>query len=368
MSTSSVEIILLDFRHFLDEALTFIEFYESGERDTSGKKFTTNREEISKLRKYTIEFSRLVFDLKKVLQSNDFGICDFNRSFAFSEHFRNKKDIFYNTMFKRLEVLSQKIFHESDFAKNDLMRVYFKLIQKQCKKSYEFIGYLESNRWNRSISIEILDKLLHLSNEFSCVYQKFVQYLEAKNQVYDTLLEAENKNANCNSVPKKQKQKKSSTSPNCEIKNTSMFDSISSYFLDLKDSRSKYFTEKNRRICPCFALILILFVSLILFAFILPILRHFLNRNSNIYAVNLKDEKSFYENLQDNKFDFLNIIDLPSLFNGIKDKDSRDEIKKFAIQFNGKTNFWMDIFSYMKEFYVVFLSLSAFLSIEWFIK
>lgn len=43
MSMISIEIIILDLRYFLDEALTFLEFYEYGERDLTHR-FQTDRQ------------------------------------------------------------------------------------------------------------------------------------------------------------------------------------------------------------------------------------------------------------------------------------------------------------------------------------
>lgn len=43
LSMISIEIIILDLRYFLDEALTFLEFYECGERDLTHR-FQTDRQ------------------------------------------------------------------------------------------------------------------------------------------------------------------------------------------------------------------------------------------------------------------------------------------------------------------------------------
>lgn len=194
MSIISVEIILLDLRYFLDEALTFIEFYEYGERDLT-RAFQTSQQvilqfhklitkwaifftffrcffkkDIFQLRQFAIEYIRLVIDLKKLCKDNGL-FADFNMGLHFSEQFKDKRIFFFTTLFKRLEKLYTCIYGETALS-NELVKLYFKTIQKLVRNSNEFIGYLEASRWSRDIALQILDKLVENCNDFLCVFEK----------------------------------------------------------------------------------------------------------------------------------------------------------------------------------------------------
>ena len=187
-----IESIFLDFRYFLDEALTFVEFFECGERDIT-RKFFTNSGEISRLRGYAIEYTRLALDLKKTLlngfdqdeqlqESASFG--EFNTGLVFTEQFKVKRLHFFTVLFSRIDELYKRLEElNNDHAANELIKVYFKLLKKLATKSNEFIGYIESDRWHRDIALQVLDRLVALANDFLCVFEKFVQYLEENNRV-----------------------------------------------------------------------------------------------------------------------------------------------------------------------------------------
>ena len=165
----SVEIIILDFRYFLDEALNFIEFYEYGERDLT-RKFHTNRKEICQLRQFAIEYIRLVYDIKKLFKEHN-RIAEFNLGFKFSEQFKNKRIFFFTTLFKRLDKLYGRLYSENVTSK-ELVKLYFKTIQKLVRNTNELVGYLESNRWRKDIALQILDKLVEQCNDFLCIFEK----------------------------------------------------------------------------------------------------------------------------------------------------------------------------------------------------
>ena len=92
MSLPTIELIILDLRYFIDESLTFVEFYECGEREI-GRLFMTNRDEINKIRKYTIEFINSLIQLKTIFQNNRL-YTDFNLGLELSKEFKNKRVYF----------------------------------------------------------------------------------------------------------------------------------------------------------------------------------------------------------------------------------------------------------------------------------
>ena len=182
MSSISIELIILDFRHFLDEALMFLECFESSEQ--AGAAFHTNQQELAELRQYAIEFIRLVYDLKKLFQTGRL-VDEFNVEIEFSEQFKNKRIFFYTNLFKRLEALSMRIYDRRSLS-TELVKLYFRTIQKLVRNSNEFVGYLESHRWNRDIAFQILDKLVEQANDFLCIFEKVL--FEIGNQFFYLLV------------------------------------------------------------------------------------------------------------------------------------------------------------------------------------
>lgn len=320
MNDEPVEKIILDFRNYLDKCITFLELYEQN--------LNINQNEKEKFKKSCRKFNDLISDLKNLLLNENIRFSDLNSRFEFSKDFLKKKSVFFKIIFQRLDTLDQKL------SKNKELKIFFKAIQKLCKKANEFIGYLESPRWHRMIAIEILNKHCEINEFILDFFEKTIQNLANS---------SENLNLNQNHHSKKNRR---------------------NYLSDLKESSSKLsqylFFGKNPNICPCLGLLLILIIFLVFFLFILPIVKYFTSsRNSNIYALNLQSQREFLELFQMNQKDklsiFSNLIDLPWIFSA---KQNKPDVKYF----------WHQVFDYMKEVYVVFLSLVTFLSIEFFIK
>lgn len=193
MSLKKLESIILEFRYFLDEALTFVEVFESREREPSGGCFYSSTNEINSLRKFAIEYTRYVFDLKKMLTnmyedayeeneetSVEFG--DLNNGLVFTESFKVKRLQFFTILFSRLDKLFDR-FEESSFDVDESVGVYFKLVQKLSRRTNELIGYFESTRWHRAIAIDILDRLAVLANDYLCAFEKLIEYLATKGKI-----------------------------------------------------------------------------------------------------------------------------------------------------------------------------------------
>ncbi|RNA17064.1 hypothetical protein BpHYR1_036870 [Brachionus plicatilis] len=212
MTSLIIENLLLDLRDFLDDALTFIEFYEANEREPNIK-FTTNNEEIVKLKQSLEKFANLMHEIKTQLSCS--FIHEFNSSIEYSQNFKRKKKYFFNTMLKRLFALECNL--KTFDCKNEVLKNYFKTIQKLLQKVLDFIGYLESNRWHKSIAFEILDQI--------CSYS-------SKNQICGT----------SNELFHKDKIKKSSKANRKQKKN--LFKKFSSFILKSSKSRiSDFFSN-----------------------------------------------------------------------------------------------------------------------------
>ncbi len=178
----SIEILLLDLRYFLDESLSFIEFFEYGERDLT-RRFQASNQEVTNLRQFAIEYTRLIYDLKKLLTAGHSAYAEFNPGFEFSEQFRNKRLFYYTRFFRRLEALDERVQGETALS-NDMVKIYFRTVQNLVRGTNELIGYLEAARWSRDVALEILDRLVQLCNDFLCVFEKFVSRLEANKSVW----------------------------------------------------------------------------------------------------------------------------------------------------------------------------------------
>ena len=189
---SSIELTILDFRYFIDESLTFLEHFEFGERELT-RKFSTTHQEIAKIRHNAIEFTRILCDLKKILFSTP-TISDFNLSLDFSKEFKQKRVFFFKTINTRLDALYKRIFNKTA-SYNDLVKIYFETMLKIARNTNEFIGFLESSRWNRDIAVKFIDSLIKLCNDFACVFEQFALYLENNLQIVSNNLQENTKNS-----------------------------------------------------------------------------------------------------------------------------------------------------------------------------
>ena len=314
---SSIELLILDFRYFIDESLTFLEFFESGERDSS-RKFSTNRQEIAKLRQYTIEFTRLLYDLKNSLFTNK-KISDFNLGLVFSKEFKQKRVFFFKTINSRLDNLYKRIFSfTADY--NDLVKMYFKIMLKIARNTNEFIGFLESSRWNRDIAVKFIDNLIKLCNDFSSVNEEFILYLE-KNHHIVLLNEPESQRAFG--------EKKDSFSKfnRLRVNATKSIDSLITS-LSGQTITSKYTTF------PTVLIIMVLLILFVIFLIALPIYRLVFSGFSETNTVMNKRTNYFSFYSGDNKAPFTE-----------KEGDLID---------------WNFILSYLTNIYVIFFTLICF--------
>jgi hypothetical protein len=179
----SLEKLILKFRYFIDESLSFIELYESFECESSTRQFKTTKQEIVAIKQHSIEYTRLVLEVKQRLNDDYY---EFNTNVKYTESFKNRRKIFFDNVFKRLAKLSDRISIDL-VVSNDLVKIYFRSINKIAICTNELIGYLELARWNREISMQIIDKLIKFANDFSCIFEKFASYLDAKNKIVSNL-------------------------------------------------------------------------------------------------------------------------------------------------------------------------------------
>ena len=336
MKSMIIENILLEFRYFLDDALTLIEFYEASEREPNIK-FTTSNEEIGKLRSSFKKFVNLTFELKT--QIGYYFVHEFNSSLEYSQNFKRKRKCFFNTMFKRLSVLEYNL--KMIDCKKEILKIYFKNIQKLIKKITDFIAYIESDRWHKSIAIEILDQISFTSSKLPCVFDKFFDLVNFGNELSQIKNEYMKQIKDSSFIRKK------------GIK--SLTKNFTSSFLNSPKSKITQYIDITKMIRYFLKITLIII-------FFLIVVTSFFSTSSNHYTIDFKKAYKInyqYSNLINKKLDFLTDISLDNFFNLFVNK---------KIDTSLKTNTWDQIFSYMKEFYVVFISFTAFLSLEFFIK
>lgn len=173
MSASDIEFTLLDMREFIDEALTFVEFYQSANDGKSSNTFETDHSEIERIHVMAQEqISRLV-NLKNCLNKN---CAELNTKLKFSTQFKTKRQVFFSHVLQRLDRLNQKLIQE-ETKPASLVFSYFNIIRKQATMTNDFIGYLETSRWHKEIALEIVDKLIGLGNDFLVMFTSFQKIL-----------------------------------------------------------------------------------------------------------------------------------------------------------------------------------------------
>ena len=230
MSLVTIEITLLDFRYFLDEAFTFIEFFVVEDRSVNtNNRFQTNYEEIGRIRQYAIEYIRLIYDLKKLFWE-DTVIKEYNLGINFSEQFKNKRVFFFKSIFERLEKLFNTINGVHSLS-NDLVKLYYNTIQKLIRNTNEFIGYIENSRWHRQYALKALDNLVMLCNDFSAIFERFVESLEINRRIVKGKL-MRNFDSNQN------KSTNNSSSLNSQSLSSSSSSSSSTCLIDLNSNKS----------------------------------------------------------------------------------------------------------------------------------
>lgn len=330
-----IEKLLLDQRHFLDDTLTFIEFYEASQREQDIK-FLTNNEEICKLKQSLKKFSNTTNELKT--QLNYSFIHEFNSSIEYSSNFKRKISYFFNTIFKRLYALEFNL--KTIEKKNEILTACFKSIQKLIQKINDFINYLESKRWHKSIANEILNNIFCFSLKLSKVLDKFFDYLNYRKQI-----SSENFYRN---------QKHSST-----LQKKNNLRKFGSYLLSSSKSKlSEIIFDKK-----IYSTKMISLVFLFVAAILVIILGSWISQNSKIYTIDLNKayrSNNYFSDLINNKVNLLSDVSLSNFLNIFCNPKIDASLRT--------NNIWDQILSYMKEFYVVFISFTAFLSLEFFVK
>ena len=383
MSLVSIELTLLDFRYFLDEILTFIEFYE-GEEKTPNSRFQTNYEEISRIRQYAIEFIRLVYDLKKLFW-DDSLIKEFNLGINFSEQFKNKRIFFFKSIFERLDRLFNNI--NGVYAlSNELVKLYYNTVQKLIRNTNEFIGYIENARWHRQYALKALDNLVMLCNDFSAVFERFVESLALNKKITNSKLQHNNNRnekkkynrskVNLSYFPKSTPamsdtliSSSSSSSllderpikkPNAHLKKSTTENSSVPTPRPKKETQTKK-TIKKKSYSSC--LIFTLIIScMVVSAYLIICVVHFLLRfnyyleNSFNRLVNSKSN-SFYS------YDKLR----SSLFFDITDSIRVIESSSVTLDLNS-IHQWIQIYHYITDFFLIFVCLFFYILFEFFLK
>jgi hypothetical protein len=341
MSIASIELILLDLRYFLDESLTFIELYEASEKDFATK-FKTNPNEICQIRQYAIEYIRLIYDLKKLFMDTKL-IKQSNTEIIFSEQFKNKRIFFFTSVFKRLEQLFTQINGQFSLS-NELVKLYYKTIQKLVRNSNEFIGYLESHRWNRDIALQILDKLVEYCNDFLCIFEKFIQSLNASSEFLDKLEYARPDVLNKNEIE------------DC-VTSSSSSNSVSSCLID--SFKFSNYIEKFSSISTfkIFILILVVYVS---FSILVRLIY-----NINMFIVDLIIGVLFKSSTTSHSVSYfdIKIIELSNIF-GWKVNTPSNLETPFKIELNSYY-LWNQVYTYMTHIYTIIFSLLIYLLFEW---
>ncbi len=385
MSLVSIELTLLDFRYFLDEILTFIEFYE-GEEKSPNNRFQTNYEEISRIRQYAIEFIRLVYDLKKLFW-DDSLIKEFNLGISFSEQFKNKRIFFFKSIFERLDRLFTNI--NGVYAlSNELVKLYYNTVQKLIRNTNEFIGYIENARWHRQYALKALDNLVMLCNDFSAIFERFVESLALNKKITNGKLQ---KNINKNEKRKYNRPKanlsyiqkstpamsetlisSSSSSSSLLIderlakkpnayskKSTTESSSVPMSRPKKETATKKTLKKKSYSSCLIFTLIT---SCLVVSAYLIICLVHFLLR------VNYYFENSFSRLLNSKSNSFYSYDKLKSsLFFDFTDSFRVIESSSVTLDLNS-IHQWIQIYHYITDFFLIFVCLFFYILFEFFLK
>lgn len=375
MSLKKFESIILEFRYFLDEALTFVEVFESREREPSGC-FYSSTNEINSLRKFAIEYTRYVFDLKKMLtnmyeedayeeneETVEFG--DLNNGLVFTESFKVKRLQFFTILFSRLDKLFDR-FEESSFDVDESVGVYFKLVQKLSRRTNELIGYFESTRWHRAIAIDILDRLAVLANDYLCAFEKFIEYLSTKGKI---------------KFAEKEKKKKERLRSSDLWKTNDDFKQLKPLYNKLVYKISKilinliflnifgifrYKKSSNYEYCPCVYLILLLMIltiSLVLF------------RVFNLFESKENVDGEVKKSGNQKEFDIFGLIDFEPFEMEEEEENDEKEVKKsnaevapYVYQSDLFASPWTQVLNYMRKAHLILISLSTFITFEWYLK
>lgn len=320
MVNVSIELLILDLREFLDSALEFIEFYELDELRLDINKVAT-------IRQHAIEYIKTIYDLKKLLNS-DPAFKQSSEGILFSDQFKNRRIFFYKEVFKRLDFLFEKL--NNSLSTNDLVRLYSKTIQILIRNTNEFIGYIESKRWNKNIALQILDKLVESCNDFLAIFER--------------LTEGFNSNRRFNSRDTNQSSTSASFELQAQIRNL---------------PKSKLKVQQGRRIKKkrysfCCVLLLIIICFIILF-YLIVYLIHFL-LNVNFYL-----ENTFYS-LFNSKSNFYVIK--KSFFFSFVDKFRYES--SFVTYDSRSIEMWTQVYSYMTNLSLFIICLFFYILFECF--
>jgi len=390
MSLVTIEITLLDFRYFLDEAFTFIEFFVVEDRSANiNNRFQTNYEEIGRIRQYAIEYIRLIYDLKKLFWE-DTVIKEYNLGINFSEQFKNKRVFFFKSIFERLEKLFNTINGVHSLS-NDLVKLYYNTIQKLIRNTNEFIGYIENSRWHRQYALKALDNLVMLCNDFSAIFERFVESLEINRRIVKGKL-MRNFDTNQN---KSTNNSSSLNSQSLSTSSSSSSSSSSTCLIDLNSNKStsppplpqklqlqqpllpkkqptikrNNVVKKNKKsLSSCLFIILILVFIIVSLYLIIYVIQFLL-------SLNYYFENSFYRffltsntnNNNNNYFYTINKVK-NSIFFDFTDSIRIIESSSSATLDLNSIYLWSQIFYYMTHFLVIFFCLFCYILFEFILK
>ena len=403
MSLVSIELTILDFRYFLDEILTFIEFYE-GEEKSPSSQFQTNFQEISRIRQYAIEFIRLIYDLKKLFW-DDSVIKEFNLGINFSEQFKNKRVFFFKSVFGRLDSLFNNI--NGVYAlSNELVKLYYNTVQKLIRNTNEFIGYIENARWHRQYALKALDNLVMLCNDFSAIFERFVEsltlnrkvtnsrlqtgnnknekkkltrsktnqqsfyFMKASPQLSDTLITSPSSSSSSSSLLDERPNKKSHT---LFKSNKSTTEGSSSVPITSKvkppappppkrETTPKRITKKKSSTYSSCLIFTLIISCMVVAAYLIICLIHFLLK------VNYYFENSFNRFLNSKSNNFYSYDKVKSsLFFDFTDSIRVIESSSVTLDLNSVQQ-WIQIYNYITDFFLIFVCLFFYILFEFFLK
>jgi hypothetical protein len=353
-------------RYFIDEALTFLEAYET----TAVGQFVTNEADLTVIRTYAIEFNKRVLDLKHALRTTD-GVAKVNEQVEFSTEFKSKRTAFFRKIFKRLDSLGLRVAEASPVSEaarlseaprfsddqsisnneDGLVKLLSRILLKIVDTTNKFVNLMEFQRWRRSYALDILDKLAVLCNDFAGVFESYSSFLKKKSRVHQSSSEIETSARSSTHFTPLQRS-------NSRLSN----------FFGLNGNRS------CTRLCPCVFIILAALVLLFFIVLVLPIIRWFMSSSST--SIQVAAEPSIFTftlsqmqakpdtDVNQNKQSMFQIFKLPPAFFSQLASSVPTAVAVTSKPSQTDTE-WTRIFDYMKDLYIFVASITTFVSFEW---
>ena len=182
MNIGSIELILLDLQHLIDESLGFIESYERHvKRPPHGatrQLHSSKRSDMSTLRKRAHQFMHLVIELRKTISDQNNNHDAKYRPIGFGDTFVHKHDTFHRAASRRIDALAHRI-KSNPLVANDIMRIYVDLVHKIRLGVLELVNYFDTTEWTITGVLDILDKLVGLCADYLPIFEKLAEHLDS---------------------------------------------------------------------------------------------------------------------------------------------------------------------------------------------